>query len=169
MLVKSQISYSGAWPCSPEVRTMLPRVFFVLLLLNAGLFLWGHQREKALAPSPTPVPQGSYEIRLLGESQEASRRAEEAVVYPGPHGLPGEPVPATTEHIASDGVAARSEQKDATVTEIAGAEPVGAELPLPESEGKDVVGQPSATLYERGPGGSSPDGSEADGPAPGVR
>jgi hypothetical protein len=139
---------------------MLARVFFVLLLLNAGLFLWGHQREKALASPPTPVPQGSYEIRLLGESPEASRRAEGALVYPGQDGLPGEPIPATTEHIASDGVTPRFERKDAAVPDITGAEPVGAEPPQPESEGKDVVGQPTATLCERGPCGSRLDGSD---------
>lgn len=49
---------------------MLPWVFAILVLLNAGLFIWGYQREKSLEPLPVPVPEGSYEIRLLGEPQK---------------------------------------------------------------------------------------------------
>jgi len=49
---------------------MLPWIFAVLVLLNVGLFFWGYQREKSLEPAPTPVPEGSYEIRLLSEAQE---------------------------------------------------------------------------------------------------
>jgi hypothetical protein len=49
---------------------MLPWIFAVLILVNVGLFVWGYQRERSLEPPPTPVPRGSYEIRLLGEVPE---------------------------------------------------------------------------------------------------
>jgi len=57
---------------------MLPWLFVVLVLLNAGLFFWGYQREKSLEPPSTPVPQGRYEIRLLGEIPQDSRQAPNA-------------------------------------------------------------------------------------------
>lgn len=49
---------------------MLPWLFAVLVVLNAGLFIWGYNREKSLEPPPTPVPEGSYEIKLLEEERE---------------------------------------------------------------------------------------------------
>lgn len=53
---------------------MLPWLFVVLVLLNAGLSFWGYQREKSLEPSSTRVPEGQYEIRLLGEIPQDSRQ-----------------------------------------------------------------------------------------------
>lgn len=54
---------------------MLSWLFAVLALLNAGLFFWGYQREKSLEPPPMPVPEGRYEIRLIGEVTEESQQA----------------------------------------------------------------------------------------------
>lgn len=59
---------------------MLPWLFVVLVFLNAGLFFWGYQREKSLEPPPTPVPEGRYEIRLIGEAPADSGRALDADV-----------------------------------------------------------------------------------------
>ena len=56
---------------------MLPWIFAILVLLNAGFFLWGYQREKSLEPPQTPVPEGSYEIRLVDELREAPRPSDE--------------------------------------------------------------------------------------------
>jgi hypothetical protein len=53
---------------------MLPRIFTVLFLLNAGLFYWGYQREQSLEAPPTPMPEGRYELRLLGEPRESWRK-----------------------------------------------------------------------------------------------
>lgn len=54
---------------------MLPWLFVVLVLLNAGLFFWGYQREKSLEPPSTPVPEGQYEIRLIGAVPQDFRQA----------------------------------------------------------------------------------------------
>lgn len=56
---------------------MLPWIFVIFVLVNAGLFLWGYQRDKTLEPSRTPVPEGSYEIRLVGEAREGPQRDAE--------------------------------------------------------------------------------------------
>lgn len=60
---------------------MLPWIFAVLVLLNLGLFLWGHQREMAREPAPTPVPEAPYEIRLTSESEPVPDAETSALVH----------------------------------------------------------------------------------------
>lgn len=93
---------------------MLPWLFVVLVLLNAGLFFWGYEREKSKEPPPTPVPEGRYEIRLIGEVPQASPQdsAEAAADLPAQAGAAGEP--------AAGGHTGEAEVLDLPAAEVSG-------------------------------------------------
>jgi hypothetical protein len=120
---------------------MLPWLFAVLVLLNAGIFLLGYQREKAMEPPRTPVPEGSFQIRLLAEAQLAEAQEEPQ----RDAGDSGDPRP---DH--------------AVVFEVTAGESPTAESPQSETGGKDAQGQPTMGLFGQSPGGFGPAELEAD-------
>lgn len=115
---------------------MLPWLFAVLVLLNAGIFLFGYQREKALEPPRTPVPEGSFQIRLLAEAQEEPQRGA--------------------------GDSGDSRPDNAAVFGVAAEESSTAESPQSGTQGKNVQGQQTMGLYGQSPGGSGLGKLEAD-------
>ena len=120
---------------------MLPWIFIVLVLLNAGLFLWGYQREKALEPPLTPIPEGRHEIRLLAEASK------------GPQG---------------DAADFRgSAPRNATISGLAAEPPRAAEPPGSVPGAEDVPEASAADSSARGPGASRPGEEEASDPAAG--
>ena len=115
---------------------MLPWIFGVLILLNAALFYWGHQREATLEPPPAPVPEARYQIRLLAEMESAGSEqpAEEAAPgeVPETEGVPApEPVQQGSETSPEpdrEGVEGKAGEADRT-GEVSGGD--GASKPIP--------------------------------------
>ncbi len=144
---------------------MLPWIFVVLLLLNAGLFIWGYQHEKSLEPPPTQVPEARYEMRLLGEVPESPNKAADASREAVPEAGSGESVSKSPGEDVPGGEEAQTAADKAVATEAIeeGSAPVVAPKPEPSREGVQV--QAGTDLPQEDSGGLNPDEPEMDGPA----
>lgn len=141
---------------------MLPWIFVVLLLVNAGLFIWGYQHEKSLEPPSTQVPEGRYEMRLLGEVPESPKKAADVSRDFVPEGMSEEPVSKTPDHDVPAGVAARNAEDKAVAPEAIGEASAPVAAPKPKSSREGVPVQADTDLPQEDSGGLKTDELEAD-------
>ncbi|MCG6862336.1 MAG: hypothetical protein LJE70_13835 [Chromatiaceae bacterium] len=141
---------------------MLPWVFAILVLLNLGLFFWGYQREKSLEPPETPVPEGRYEIRLVGEPlQEPKHSADrDSPDVAGKESM--------DEQTMNSDVSESESATELTETErVEAPEANGGLVPdalTPESEALDASEQPPAAPQRQREGERNAGALESDAP-----
>ena len=153
---------------------MLPWIFAILVLFNLGLFFWGYQREKSMEPPSIPVPEGSYEIRLLDEPKQPEQQnrstgqPEQSENAGAPEGTSSPDVtdeigekeePRSPIATSSDEIGAASNDAQ---PEPESEEPADTEVVEAEAENPGRSGQPTSASQQEDQRPNDPDKPETD-------